>query len=544
MSTPIRHAVDILVDDAPAHLGALSYLVPAAMDLYPGDAVHVPFGKAERHGVVLGHPSNASAATREVISVWGQRIDPLDLDVAREVAETHFCPFAQIASRLSPRSDRNAAPLASGPVALLPRSDLPLPAHSALRRLYLRSPMQDPARIAALEAERLTRDRKGQVLILAPTVELLERTLAEFTSGALRLDTKAKAGAWPGFRAGAVTVGIGTRTAALYSARDLAGIVVIDEEHPGHEESQLPYTHAARIAAQRATAHNCALSLISANPSPSALSGKVKVISLTSAADWPNVTIIDKTALAPDARQLPDVVPRMIEKAKKANREVIAICQSAPAKRICVVCKSARACEGCKDPLCVTHPLDTPCARCGDMRTKLVGWDKQRLSALLKIPAYTFAELDLLPTMDRTVILLDVDGIIDAAKFDPTSFFSALTLRAIAAAGSRGEFIVGTSNPHHELISLLSERDQLGFAKLAWEQAKLAALPPFGRLVTIRVKRPSAPKVLDWPGKVAGPARKGDEWEYLIRIETKDLPLLAKPVERLRKSGQLRVWVK
>ena len=48
--------------------------------------------------------------------------------------------------------------------------------------------------------------RDAQVLILCPTARAVTSVLAAFTSGAQRLDTRARAGAWKGFAAERIQV--------------------------------------------------------------------------------------------------------------------------------------------------------------------------------------------------------------------------------------------------------------------------------------------------------------------------------------------------
>jgi primosomal protein N' len=553
-----RRVVDVLVDDV-RRLAVLSYLVPDHLDVATGDAVHLPYGDTECHGLVLGPSVTPTLATRDVISVFGQRVDPLDLALAEQIAAAHCCPFWQIASRLSPSSNRNAEPLRTGPALLVrpePARNEPFLGDGPSRRMYLRSPLQDPARLAAREAVRILAAAQAadgdtpvaapslQILILAPTVELVERTLAEFASGAVRLDAKADSGAWPGFRNGTVAVGIGTRTAALYSAKHLAGIVVVEEDHIGHDESHLPYTNAARIAATRATAHGVPLSLISASPTPASLAGGVKLVSLTSPVDWPKVTVLDRTALAPGARLVPPVLAAKIRRAIAAGREVVALCDARPARRICTVCKTVRPCERCDLATCERHAPVTACRRCGDRRARVVGWDATRVTAALDVPALPLTELERLPAADRLVVLFDTDRLLDAPRLHPVTAFAQVTTRLASAAGGLGEIVVCTAQPGHPLLGMLSDRDQPAFTKLAWENARAAALPPFGHLVTIRVRRPSPPSTYGWPGRVAGPTRRGEEWEMLVRLSAAELPLIEEHIERLRRGGKLRFWVR
>jgi primosomal protein N' len=553
-----RAVVDVLVD-GPGPSRTLSYLVPESLAVATGDAVHLPYGHEERHGLVLGASVTPTMATRDLISVFGQRVDPLDLALAERIAAQHLCPFWQIASRVSPSSNRNATPVDAGAPRLarpeLERNEPLFPSDAPSRRMYLRSPLHDPARLAAREAARILaelteRDRdvapaaQPQILILAPSVDLVERIVAEFSSGAIRLDAAAEAGAWPGFRHGTVPVGVGTRIAALYSAKRLAGIVVVEADHPGHDEQQLPYTNAATIAATRAAAHGIPYSAISASPTPVSLANGVKLVPLASPIDWPKVSVIDRTSVEPSARLVPPVLAARIRRAQESGREVVALCDRRPALRYCQVCKTPRPCERCSDHACEQHAPLTACTRCGDRRARVTGWDATRVQRLLHIDAYTLIELERLPRADRLVVLFDADRLLDALRLDPVTAFAQTATRLAGAAGERGELLVCTSQPGHELLGMLVERDQLALTKHAWDAAKTAGLPPFGHLVTIRVARTNAPSVHGWPGKVAGPSRRGDEWEILVRLGTGELPLLAEQIERLRNRGKLRFWVR
>ena len=77
--------VDVLVD-GPGPSRTLSYLVPENLAVASGDAVHLPYGHEERHGLVLGTSVTPTMATRDLISVFGQRVDPLDLALAERIA--------------------------------------------------------------------------------------------------------------------------------------------------------------------------------------------------------------------------------------------------------------------------------------------------------------------------------------------------------------------------------------------------------------------------------------------------------------------------
>lgn len=537
MSSPNVAAVDVLVDES-GRLGPLSYLVPATLELAPGDAVTVPFGRGQRHGLVLGPSRDPGKATREVLCRLGQRVGALDMTLVTELADEHFASLAQVAARLSPSSGRNSAPIDTGPVELLPRPrdpQLPVPARNWARRLYLRPPLLDPARLAALDAVRLS--EHGQVLVLCPTVRLLERVMAEFVSGAARLDSKSRAGAWNGWRSGSVRVGVGTRAAALYSADKLAGIIVVEEEHPGHVESSLPYTHARDVASRRAKLHGCALTLITAAPSAASMSG-VKVLTFEAAnRAWPRVEVIDRTCLHPSLRQVPPRVTHALSGALPA----VVVAETRPARRVCQRCGESRVCA-CAG-FCAHQPTD-PCGRCGALGVRWVGWDAARIKATLPgAEPLTLTELQSAPVEDRVVVFLNVDPLLSLPSLDALPYATSSLARAAEAAGRRGSVVLVTSLPQHPLLDALAAHDLLPIAREIWDTARREGLPPFGRLITVRLNWKKAPQVAHWPGRVHGPRRRAGEWEVLVQASDTELRALRPMLEALRRRGKVRITV-
>lgn len=531
------YCVDVLVDDS-GRLGPLSYLVPPGVTLAPGDAVTVPFGKSERHGLVLGVSGDPSHATREVVRRLGERVSAADMSLISAVAELNFASLAQVSTRLSPSSGRNSAPIDTGDVRLSASTDrwtLPVPPKNWKVRTYLRPPLISPSRVAALEALRLA--GSGQVLILCPTVRLVDAVLSEFESGAARLDSRCRAGAWNGWRSGSVRVAVGTRAAAFYSAQQLAGIVVVEEQHPGHQESSLPYTHARDVARLRATAHDCALTFISATPSASAMAGS-KVLTFDGAqAFWPKVEIVDRTVIHPSMRQVPPAARRHLG----GRLPVVVVAETSPSRRLCVRCSEVRPCS-CGS-VC-THPVADPCIRCGAMAVRWVGWSAERIRATLpEAQALTLGELAGLEQADRVVVFLNADPIVTAPGFDALSRAGATLLSAAEAAGPRGRLVVVTSTPEHAVFASLRKLDWLPIAKQVWDLAKSEGLPPFGRLVTVRMNWSKPPRVSAWPGRVRGPRRRDGEWEVLVQVDDTQFATLRPLLEKIRSRGKVRISV-
>jgi primosomal protein N' len=530
--------VDVLVDDS-GRLGPLSYLVPDDIQLAPGDAVTVPFGRTERHGLVLGPSTNPEKASRSILRRLGQRVDPRDMRLAFDLALKHFATHAQVAARLSPTSGRNSAPIECGDVALVrsaEEDELPVPEKNWSHRLYLRPPLVDPARLAALEATRLA--ESGQVLVLCPTVKILERVLDEFSSGAARLDSRARAGAWNGWRSGSVRIGIGTRAAALYSADRLAGIVVVEEEHPGHLESTLPYTHARDVARRRATSHECALSLISAAPTALGLVGNKVVTFPNGFRLWPKVQIVDRSDLHPSLRNIPPKVRQVVARSK---HPVVTVAENRPSRRVCSRCGDLRACGDCNG-YC-SHRELVPCPRCGSLGVRWIGWDAARLKATIpESTPLTLTELANLPAEDRVVVFLNIDPLLTGHGLDTTHASASVLARAAEAAGN-GTLLLVTTAPEHPVLLAARNRDLLPVVQSIWEGAKTVGLPPFGNLVHVRLGWKNPPRVDDWPGRVLGPRRRGNEWEVLVVASNADLDTLRIRLEGVRRRGKARISI-
>ena len=546
-------AVDVLCDST-GPLGALSYLVPDRLTVARGDAVEVPFGKSTRRGVVVG-PASSSKATRHITSCFGPRVAPAELDLAERIAEEQFSSFAKIAPRLAPASRRGNPPTPPEPLQLvegLSASSLQYPnADDIVRnRLLLRAPLVSSADLAAVEAHRLACGSvDGQVLVLCPSKKSVTAVTRRFVSGAARLDRvpgPADPSPWKGFVSGVLRVAVGTRSAALWSAKNLAGIVVVDEDHPGHQERQLPHTHARDVAVARSRLLGCCLTLISAHPSTKALGAGVKVRAVGSSADWPAVVLVDRDRF--DPRQALFAPPLRAAVSASATVPVVV----APARsqhRRCVSCGTDRACGVCDEPFCRCPP-DGVCSVCSDPKVVWRGLGPQRVQALFKerlgvdVRVVGFSELSRIRNAGL-VIVLDVDAALKSSSFIPGSFAAALLMEAARAAGRDGTLVVGTQTASHPvLVHLLKMRDQGRQARADWAEAKTQGLPPFGKLVEIHLSRKKMPTLGLPAGRVLGPVLCGvNEWEAMVLVSAEDLPKLRSPVERLRRAGRVRVSV-
>ena len=545
-SVPLTGAADVLVDGS-GRLGPLSYLVPSHLAVAPGDAVQVPFGKRTAHGLVLG-PGDDDKATREIETVWGRRAEPSVLATARLIADRHFETIDRVAKRLGPASGKGETPLgddeviAAETLSPLPGLDLP-DSGTPWRRFVARPPAHDQAKHAAAVAHELS-DR-GQVLVICPTKALVGQVEAQFESGARRIDTGAESGTWRGFVEGKVAIGIGTRAAALYSAPDLAAIVVVEQSHPALLEASMPHTHARDVVLLRSMVCDVPVVFTGVVPTPSALAGGVKLVTATPGVGWPEMVLVDTAEREGRNRLTPSEVTAAARDARAAGKPALVVVERKRSIHRCVSCHVERSCPHCPSASVCSH-TPGPCADCGARGTRVVGWDAARLERLFGHRVIAVEPGDLVRRRNAgTVILFDVDAPARRPGLQPDHAVASLVTSAALAAGPAGKVVAMTTTSHSPTLeALFVARDTRALAKVLWFRAKQFKLPPFGRLVSVTVKRKYTPSVTGWPGTVHGPRKvRGDEWEILVRIPADELDRLTGPIERLRRGGKTRITV-
>jgi len=538
----VSDCVDVLVDAA-GRVGLLSYLLPAGVWVQPGDALVVPFGSRTVLGTAV-RSGDLGKATKSVHGIVGARSTPVEVDLALAVTTSHFCTDVAALSRLSPRRHLTSVPAGGFPQLLQATATLgKLPSSDAARRLYLRHPATRGEPVAVAEALRLAQN--GQVLVLCPTLDSVQEVLDLLEGPVVRLDAQAPAGHWAAFAAGKATIGVGTRSSALYHAPDLAGIVVVDEDHPGHLEAASPRTHARDIASARARARKVSLTLISALPSPQALHATTVVLTVGRAAQAPRMLCIDRARLDPHQGSIPTAVQAALSRAVRAGRSPVLVAPHQETLRRCVTCGHPRACTTCEETTC-RHADRTPCPRCSSsdgVRTS--GWSPRRLSALVDKNVRVITSSGLDDVQDAgLVVIFDIDRALGRVELIAQDTAARLLVSAARAAGESGTVMVGTLDTAQPLLrELVNGRGFLPHARRCLAAAKKADLPPFARLVSIAVSCTKAPSTAGVPGQISGPSLRSGQWQMLIRIPAGQLGTLASFVARMRRRGQTRVLV-
>ena len=578
--TPVKEllAVDLFVDGA-GRLGKLSYLLDPALGAKVGDCLKVPFGKRELTATFLGPATDPSKAKREVLSIVGARTSEDILRVCSELSDRHISPETSIYPRLAPTRYIDSEPAEFGAPALAPgvaKRVPPRPDRSVAgrfvsnRQLWITDPLVEAADAAALAAmEIVTKNDAAQVLVLAPTEKMVTAILARFITGAARLDTRAKSGAYTAFTAGSLQVGIATRSAALYLAKNLAGVVIAQEEHPGHIEATAPYTHVREVADLR-TKNSLSLTIISSNPSVQAITMGMSIMRVGSEKYWPKISLITRVApeldssdpaiahlkaldahatlsgaLPPLLRRsfLPYQLTKAIVEANRAGITPYVLVQSSPAKRRCVGCGALSACPWCSLSTCEHKENIDPCPRCKSVGARMTGWDASRVENLFagSVKAVTYKELSELSGVE-VLIIFDADAISLVSTPIRGDFFISVLLTAMHSLAANGKLLVCADNLTDPVIrALVTENDLPGVARIRYNQAKADNLPPFGNLITVTSAHNF--KTDNWPGRVHGPSKVGANWEAVLRCDNTELLVLKPILKKLLARGKSRVRV-
>ncbi len=508
-------------------MGMLSYLVPDRLTLRPGDAVLVPFGRSEREGMVVAVSDVPDPlAAREVVSRLGSRAHPADVGLALTVAADRLCGPEVMLALLAPRGHRDAPPHDAAPLELVDglRRFSVEQSRNWSRRVLLCPPALPLVDAAAQEAFRMA-EQGGQVLVLCPTVAMAGSVRRAFRSGAALLSSSASAGVWTAWRRGRLAVAVGTRSSVLYSPRSLAGVVVVDDAHPGHVGRRFPYVDAVAVAGARSEAHSAALSLVSRVPSARGLGLRVKVVEAeVRGASWPSVRVIDRSRFPP-GDPASGVFAAEVSRAGARGLEAVVVAERSPSVRKCARCALLSPC-GCGVSGCA-HRLEPPCRRCGGQSARWSGWDAVRCrSSFPAASVATLEELSRAPGVPRLVVVPEVARLAHVASSRPSGLAASVLVEAAAAAGPGGRLVVGSWDGGWAPLGPLRARDLTGFARAVYEDARTAGLPPFGAAVVLSFdvrRKPAVPQLPDG-ASASGPFQRSGVWEVEVRCPSAAWP--------------------
>lgn len=177
------------------------------------------------------------------------------------------------------------------------------------------------------------------------------------------------------------------------------------------------------------------------------------------------------------------------------------------------------------------------CPECGDLATRVLGYDKDRITELFngKVTPVLPHELDK-HTDAGLVVITDLTVMLSRPELDPYQKAVGAILGAAGAAGPDGKVIAVVRDATHPVLKILFDlKDQLGIAKRSYRTAQRLNLPPFGKLVHLQLQQKKLPDMTGWPGYVHGPSPVKGGWEFIIRCTPQDLPQVKREVIKLRK---------
>ncbi|MDD4903148.1 MAG: primosomal protein N' [Candidatus Bipolaricaulis sp.] len=444
-----------------------------------------------------------------------------------------------------------------------------------------------------------------QALILAPEILLahrLYRRLAHGRSeGALYhsgLSDGARGAVWERAAAGSLPWVIGTRSAVFLPFRDLALIVVDEEQDSSHKQAdRLPYFHARRAAELRM--QNGLLVLGSAAPSAETAHAvrrgevvRAPTRETTRARSWEFVP-----PESPGRPLTEDLVSRIGRVLEAGRRVVIGVPRRGyfPAV-LCRACRRPIRCDVCGTnlsvgergrgaacPVCGRAPAVARCGHCASTDVAFVGYGTLRIedelrahapkASILRVdadavetgsPTDAFLErleetADIVlgtamlakgPSLARVglVIVLDVDRRLAVPDFRARER-TLQYLTSIAALGGEAPVVVVTQSPDRSVFRFVQSGDYEGFLDSELADREAFSYPPYGHLARVVLTRNDRGRreadgirlrqeVAEASVSVLGPARDAKDARravFLLKAERREFLLAA--CGRLRASG-------
>lgn len=491
-----QKCVKVAVDAAPARLGFLTYL-QSTPPTPVGYAVRVPYGTTTSYGMVVEEVDYNPVATKAVSESFGLRATPEDILVAIDMAAEHLCAPLTILKRFAPSNHKGKKPLSFDTTKLHPSRRLRLAGKDSPDKCIVVAPELSLCETAAQRAADIAVNCSDQVLVLCPTVQDVEETLSYFEEGAVRLDAKARSGAWSGFLAGSVPVGVATRTGSWYSAANLATIIVVNPDHPGHVAARLPYLHSRDVALRRSTAATVHVETVNISPSAETLAaGKLFTMGQKP----------QRKFFHHEQNSSITALRIAMSSAVRAKQKVAVV---VPSKQVNYICSSC----GHYDRMMKQH-----CNKCQSV-TYPVGWSSEKIRKELPSPVTILSKVEVAACKERfdLVVVLDADHIYKTATFSP----DAATWKLVACAhrlSKQPQLYLTVRDPEIPMIKALMAGTTRDAAGIVWDEASNLQLPPFGATANIKIAAPNLPEMQPPMGvHLFGPKSSGkNEWEFLM----------------------------
>jgi len=314
---------------------------------------------------------------------------------------------------------------------------------------------------------------------------------------------------------------IGTRSALFLPFRP-AGIIVLDESSPYYKQEESPYLNTRDVAVMRAYLENIPIYLCSEVPSIesfyNAKIGKYRLIESEGRVKNNRHIIINRIRKGPFTREVNILSERLIKEIndllKKNQRVLLLLPRTGYSIIYCRDCGKVLRCE-CEGVLVYyrnqkilrcrvcENQIEVPflCPYCNSSGLEHRSIGIERVKEILSDIRGEKSEMEgqdsimiALSSKKRPsgdlfslAVMLDADIILNMPDYRAAEklFQEVFLLRDQVKPG--GQIIVQTRVPEHEIFKYIRNLDYKGFAISELRLRRLHRLPPYGRLILIRV---------------------------------------------------------
>lgn len=527
---------EVLVD-AQTTRGSFYYSIPPALfaDIRRGSFVRVPFRQREIDGIVIDIsnrlPRGLSIEKIRPVKdlVWGRSILPASLlSLAIWMTDHYLCSLADAVFTIVPPFPKKRQ------LDLAPSEEKQADKYG---KYYVngRELMRWDTYRSAIKK---TLAQEKQVVALFPSTAQAKRFLSSIqpiTTNSILYSAdfpRAKRfRVWSRIASGGVDVVVGTRLAVFAPSPTLGLIIIDDETHPGHQESQHPRYHAREVAAARARLSGATLISGGELPSLSTFAeirqGAIRRIDIPEA--LPNSIVID-------IRTQKNVLSPTIEDALASHRKgiIIATKLGEGAATRCRDCGHLFRCPNCEMPLTLhagnalrchhcghSESLTSACPSCHGTSFRRVGIGAERLEKYIceRFPGrkvtrleanrplphrwdYLISTIKLLDTTITApvVAISSLDTILELP--DPFAVERVAQLLVQLRSRSEKEFLIQTRLPDHPVFQVFCHPDYFLAEELAKRQSK--RYPPAVTLIRLLLAGPDRVKITARLAKLGG----------------------------------------
>jgi primosomal protein N' (replication factor Y) (superfamily II helicase) len=370
---------------------------------------------------------------------------------------------------------------------------------------------------------------------------------------------------WAAAQRGAARIVVGTRS-AVFAPLPRLGLIVVDEEHDVSYKQNEGVRYSARdLAIWRARQRDVPIILGSATPSlesyAAASGGRYTLARLTqrpNAATLPTVKLVSTAALRIEGGVAPAMLAAIEDRVARREQVLVFINRRGYAPvLLCYACGWAPVCPRCAAhtvlhrtrTLMLCHhcgreeAVPASCTQCGNADLQPVGFGTQRIEAtirsalpaarLLRVDRDTTRTREAWPRMRQAIVQREVDVLVGTQLLSKGHDFEGVSLvcvlnadRSLYSTDFRaseqlfaqllqvsgragrgalpGEVLIQTAFASHPLYAAVCAHDYDAFARMLFEERRLAGLPPFVYQALLRAEAPRSHRALDFLAHAAG----------------------------------------